>query len=68
MAWHRKTFVIPGQARARGLLRQAHELKPDASSIPDHIRTLIEHELALIERLGYARYFLTVHDIVAFAR
>jgi len=28
----------------------------------------IEHELALIEELGYAAYFLTVHDIVRFAR
>ena len=37
-------------------------------AIPDHIRDLITHELALIERLQYARYFLTVHDIVAFAR
>jgi error-prone DNA polymerase len=38
------------------------------SDIPDHIRRLIEHELALIERLDYARYFLTVRDIVVFAR
>jgi error-prone DNA polymerase len=35
---------------------------------PDHVRTLIEHELALIEQLNFARYFLTVHDIMAFAR
>ena len=28
----------------------------------------LNHELALIERLDFARYFLTVHDIVAFAR
>ena len=36
--------------------------------IPDKVRDLIEHELRLIERLDYARYFLTVHDIVRFAR
>jgi error-prone DNA polymerase len=36
--------------------------------IPDKVRNLIEHELQLIERLDYARYFLTVHDIVRFAR
>ncbi|HZE46583.1 MAG TPA: error-prone DNA polymerase, partial [Xanthobacteraceae bacterium] len=36
--------------------------------VPDKIRDLIEHELQLIERLDYARYFLTVHDIVRFAR
>jgi error-prone DNA polymerase len=36
--------------------------------IPPKIRDLITHELQLIERLDYARYFLTVHDIVGFAR
>jgi len=36
--------------------------------IPDKVRNLIEHELQLIERLDYARYFLTVHDVVRFAR
>ncbi|MBV8889075.1 MAG: DNA polymerase III subunit alpha [Alphaproteobacteria bacterium] len=39
-----------------------------AEGLPDHIRALIERELALIEKLDYARYFLTVHDIVQFAR
>ena len=28
----------------------------------------IRHELAIVEKLNYARYFLTVHDIVKFAR
>ena len=28
----------------------------------------LRHELALIEKLDFARYFLTVHDIVAYAR
>src|SRR5271169_4159195 len=37
-------------------------------SVPDKVCNLIEHELQLIERLDYARYFLTVHDIVRFAR
>jgi error-prone DNA polymerase len=32
------------------------------------VRALIEHELALIGELGYEPYFLTVHDIVRFAR
>ncbi|HSD62106.1 MAG TPA: PHP domain-containing protein, partial [Burkholderiales bacterium] len=31
-------------------------------------RSLIEHELRLIAELGYEPYFLTVHDIVKFAR
>ncbi len=36
--------------------------------IPPAIRDRIAHELRLIERLGYAPYFLTVHEIVRFAR
>jgi error-prone DNA polymerase len=36
--------------------------------IPDKIRTLLTHELQLIEGLDYAPYFLTVHDLVRFAR
>ncbi|MGA8009108.1 MAG: error-prone DNA polymerase [Thiomonas sp.] len=32
------------------------------------VQQLIEHELELIAELGYAHYFLTVDDIVAFAR
>jgi error-prone DNA polymerase len=37
-------------------------------STPADVRELIEHELALISELRYEPYFLTVHDIVAFAR
>lgn len=36
--------------------------------VPHDIQDLIRKELGLIARLGYARYFLTVHDIVRFAR
>ncbi len=36
--------------------------------IPEKVRAQIEHELALIAELRYASYFLTVHDIVRFAR
>ncbi len=36
--------------------------------VPDKVRKQLSHELALIEKLDFARYFLTVHDIVAFAR
>jgi error-prone DNA polymerase len=45
-----------------GAVRRFHD------GIPAHIRARIEHELALIEELDFARYFLTVHDIVCFAR
>ena len=36
--------------------------------VPAAARTQIEHELALIAELKYESYFLTVHDIVRFAR
>jgi error-prone DNA polymerase len=36
--------------------------------IPDKVRASIEHELMLIAQLAYAPYFLTVHDIVTYAR
>ncbi|MDI1343209.1 MAG: error-prone DNA polymerase, partial [Pseudolabrys sp.] len=36
--------------------------------LPDKVRATLEHELTLIGELQYAPYFLTVHDIVRFAR
>ena len=35
---------------------------------PDRVRAMLAHELALIGKLKYEPYFLTVRDIVAFAR
>ncbi|MBV9686123.1 MAG: DNA polymerase III subunit alpha, partial [Alphaproteobacteria bacterium] len=66
--------VAPAEAVAQGHHSDPHCLdsrfrgNDDRSGIPDKVRDLIEHELQLIERLDYARYFLTVHDIVRFAR
>ncbi|MDJ0934205.1 MAG: error-prone DNA polymerase [Kiloniellales bacterium] len=36
--------------------------------VPENVDTALTHELALIEELGYAPYFLTVYDLVRFAR
>jgi error-prone DNA polymerase len=36
--------------------------------VPPKVRAALDHEYELIDQLDYARYFLTVHDIVAFAR
>ncbi len=33
-----------------------------------NVRDMLAHELALVGKLGYAAYFLTVHEIVSFAR
>jgi len=46
--------------------RGAGERYPDG--VPDKVKRLIDHELALVGQLSYAPYFLTVHDIVRFAR
>ena len=44
----------------------AHARFPE--NVPDKVRDTLIRELALIAQLSYAHYFLTVHDIVAFAR
>jgi len=38
------------------------------AGVPDNVRTLLEHELHLIGDLRYEAYFLTVWDLVRFAR
>ena len=37
-------------------------------SIPEKVKATIEYELAFIEEMKYAEYFLTVYDIVRYAR
>ena len=44
----------------------AHERYPDG--IPTKVSQLIERELAIVQELNYAAYFLTVWDLVRFAR
>jgi error-prone DNA polymerase len=58
--------LTPQQRLVELACQGAAERFPDG--VPNKVRDLIEHELQLIERLDYARYFLTVHDIVRFAR
>lgn len=36
--------------------------------VPAAVQQQVEHELALITELGYEKYFLTVYDVVRFAR
>jgi error-prone DNA polymerase len=51
----------------RELTRQGSQWRwPDG--IPAKVQALIEHELVLIGELGFEAFFLTVHDIVRFAR
>ncbi len=44
----------------------AHEIYQ--GNIPQKVRSAIEYELKFIEEMNYAEYFLTVYDIVRFAR
>jgi error-prone DNA polymerase len=55
-AQHLRQLVTEGEARRW------------PGGTPPAVRQLIDRELALIAELGYERYFLTVHDLVAFAR
>ncbi|HEY7906276.1 MAG TPA: PHP domain-containing protein, partial [Wenzhouxiangella sp.] len=38
------------------------------SDIPDQVRDLVAHELALIKEMQVEAFFLTVHDLVSFAK
>ena len=63
--------LVPDGSTATRWLRQLVEAGarwrwPDGVS--EKVQQQIEHELALIEALHYEAYFLTVHDIVRFAR
>ncbi|RWO21667.1 MAG: DNA polymerase III subunit alpha [Mesorhizobium sp.] len=55
------------QAELERLAREGAAIRYP-SGVPADVTRRIREELALIERLNYARYFLTVYDIVKFAR
>ncbi|HEV7912440.1 MAG TPA: PHP domain-containing protein, partial [Albitalea sp.] len=68
-------IVPPGETPASWLRRLteegiAYRFPPDRfpDGIPPPLRRQIEHELALIRQLNYEPYFLTVADIVHWAR
>ncbi|MEZ5766407.1 MAG: error-prone DNA polymerase [Paracoccaceae bacterium] len=62
--------ISGGETPTARLARLAHaglaERYP--SGAPERVRGMMAHELALISKLKYEPYFLTVNDIVAFAR
>ena len=69
-------YEYPDEPVPRGATPQSHLTQltwegaasryPDG--IPEQVSRQLEEELSLIEELSYAPYFLTVHDIVAWAR
>ena len=48
--------------------RERYSLDRYPEGIPSEVQKRLRDELALIAKLDYARYFLTVHDVVSFAR
>ena len=57
----------PPQARLARLTREGLKRRYPKGVTPD-TQEKVDKELTLIEKLGFAAYFLTVHDIVVFAR
>jgi len=58
--------LTPQQALEKLTWEGAADRYPEG--LPDKVRSNLEHELHLIEKLDYAPYFLTVNSIVRFAR
>jgi error-prone DNA polymerase len=56
----------PNSYLARLALAGAQERYPHG--VPPKVRQIIDRELAIVEELDYAAYFLTVWDLVRFAR
>jgi error-prone DNA polymerase len=62
--------VLPGQTALQTLRQytEAGALERYPAGLPQTVRATLEKELALIAELRYEMYFLTVHDLVRFAR
>ncbi|MPZ43150.1 MAG: DNA polymerase III subunit alpha [Betaproteobacteria bacterium] len=65
-----KEIVPDGETPTSYLRRLSYEggARRYPAGVPTKVRDLIEYELALIADLRYEPYFLTVYDIVRFAR
>ncbi len=63
--------LVPAGETAASWLRKLTEeglRRRFPASVPPKTRGQVEKELALIAELGYEAFFLTVHDLVSFAR
>ena len=63
--------IVPAGQTPTGWLRSLTEAGAAVrfpGGVPDKVVDLIQHELGIIERLKYEAYFLTVADIVGWAR
>src|SRR5690606_26164012 len=72
LRYHYPREVVPEGLTAAAYLRQLVDAgaarRWPGAGMPAAVRRQVEQELTLIRELEYEYYFLTVHDIVAFAR
>jgi error-prone DNA polymerase len=70
LSYEYPTEVANGETAQDRLVRLTHlgleRRYPNGAS--ERVQGLVDKELKLVKTLGFAAYFLTVHDIVAFAR
>ena len=62
----RAGYATPQDALVAFVKEGAHRRYPDG--IDPKVQRMLDHEIAVTAELGYAPYFLTVHDIVQAAR
>ncbi len=63
--------LVPARETPQSWLRQLTEAgmrQRWPHGVPDKVKTMVNRELVLIAELGYEHFFLTVNDIVVFAR
>jgi error-prone DNA polymerase len=70
LAYQYPAEVEPGQSAQAKLVEEVRAAAREhfPGGLPEAYEKQLGHELALIEKLRYAPYFLTVHSIVRFAR
>jgi error-prone DNA polymerase len=59
-------FASPQEALVHHTMEGMRNRYPDG--VPEKVREQVERELKLIEKLEYSRYFLTVFDLIRFAK
>ncbi len=70
LAYEYPVDPTPGESPDEALRREAYAGARSRypGGMPANVRAQVEQELALVAELGFAPYFLTVHNIVRFAR
>jgi error-prone DNA polymerase len=71
LAYRYPREVVPEGKTAMGWLREETERGLEwryPGGVPEAVQAQVEHELQLIARMNFPAYFLTVYDVVRFAR